>query len=499
MSIAALSRFSGKKDGSNVDLQFEEMIDALPTAVMACNPEDLRVIYMNRQSRETLKEIEHLLPMKADEIMGQCIDVFHKHPEHQRKMLGNPANLPHRAKIQLGDEWLDLHVSAVHDKQGNYIAATVAWSVITEQVKHEAETAKLMQMLDQMPINVMLADKETFEINYINQTSIDTLTPLNHMLPVPADQLLGQCIDIFHKNPAHQRQMLGDPKNLPHRALIKLGDESLDLSVSALTDQDGNYMGPMLSWSLVTQNINLANQVTEIAEAVSSAAEEMSSTSKAMQESVEQANSRAGAVASAAEQLSSSVDEISRQVSHSADIANSAVAEATRTSEMIEGLNQAAQKIGDVVGIIQDIAEQTNLLALNATIEAARAGDAGKGFAVVASEVKSLANQTAGATEEISAQISEIQGATKAAVDANEIIAKTIGEIHEVATAIASAVEEQGAATQEVSSNIVQVSEASNSSGQAANEVHEASAELAEKSNELQGYLQDFMKSMGAT
>ncbi|MBT5191680.1 MAG: PAS domain-containing protein [Rhodospirillaceae bacterium] len=498
MSIAVLSRFSGNKSTSNGTLQFEEMIDALPTAVMACDPSDLRVIYMNRQSRETLKEIEHLLPIKTDDIMGQCIDIFHKHPEHQRKMLGDPSNLPHKAKIQLGEEWLDLHVSAVHDKQGNYIAATVAWSVITAQVKHETETNKLMQMLNDMPINVMLADKDTFEISYINETSIKTLTPLNHMLPVLAEKLQGQCIDIFHKNPEHQRRMLSDPSNLPHRAMIKLGEETLDLNVSALNDPDGNYIGPMLTWTLVTENINLANKVTDVAKAVSAAAEEMSATSKAMQESVSVANSRAGTVASAAEELSSSVDEISRQVSHSADIANGAVEEANRTSEMIEGLNQAAQKIGDVVGIIQDIAGQTNLLALNATIEAARAGDAGKGFAVVASEVKSLANQTAGATEEISAQISEIQGATKAAVDANVIIAKTINEIHEVATAIASAVEEQGAATQEVSSNIVQVSEASDSSGQAANEVLEAASDLAEKSAELQGYLADFMRTMGA-
>ena len=225
----------------------------------------------------------------------------------------------------------------------------------------------------------------------------------------------------------------------------------------------------------------------------------MASTSKTMQESVTEANARAGAVALAAEQLSSSVDEISRQVTHSADIANGAVEEANRASEMIEVLNQAAQKIGDVVGIIQDIAGQTNLLALNATIEAARAGDAGKGFAVVASEVKSLANQTAGAAEEISAQISAIQGATKAAVDANGVIAKTIAEIHEVATAIASAVDEQGAATQEVSSNIAQVTEASETAGQAANEVLDASSDLAKKSTELQSYLDAFMKNMGAT
>src|SRR5262249_26571277 len=142
-------------------------------------------------------------------------------------------------------------------------------------------------------------------------------------------------------------------------------------------------------------------------------------------------------VAAAGEELSSSIAEIGRQVSSSTKIARKAVDDAQQTNAKIQSLAEAAQKGGDVVKLINEIASQTNLLALNATIEAARAGDAGKGFAVVASEVKSLANQTAKATEEIATQISGIQGATKESVDAIRAIGRTIKEVDEIATTIA--------------------------------------------------------------
>src|SRR6202035_4165899 len=135
-------------------------------------------------------------------------------------------------------------------------------------------------------------------------------------------------------------------------------------------------------------------------------------------------------------------------------IAGEAATEANRTNGLVEGLAAAAQKIGEIIALINNIASQTNLLALNATIEAARAGDAGKGFAVVASEVKSLASQTAKATEEISAQVATMQAATGDAVQAIQGIGGTIGVINEIATTIASAVEEQGAATQEIARNV---------------------------------------------
>ena len=148
--------------------------------------------------------------------------------------------------------------------------------------------------------------------------------------------------------------------------------------------------------------------------------------------------------------MSASINDISQQAAHAAGIASRAVNQARETDGTVQGLAKSAARIGEVVGLINTIAAQTNLLALNATIEAARAGEAGRGFAVVASEVKSLASQTAKATDEISEQIADIQKVAGEAIDAIKRIGGIIGEVNEVATAIAAAVEEQGAATQEI-------------------------------------------------
>jgi methyl-accepting chemotaxis protein len=212
-------------------------------------------------------------------------------------------------------------------------------------------------------------------------------------------------------------------------------------------------------------------------------------------------------VASASEELSASINDISRQVTHAANIAGRAVDKARQTDDTVQGLSKTAGRIGEVVGLINDIASQTNLLALNATIEAARAGEAGKGFAVVAFEVKSLASQTANATEEISEQIAAVQKVAMEAIEAIKGIGGIIGEVNEVASAIAVAVEQQGAATQEitrstqqaaqgtkaVSENIQGVSAGADAAGAAALNVKSAAGVLGSQAQRLRSQIDEFL------
>ena len=514
-----------KKSESETLLTLRQMLDSMPVNVMTCELENFTIDYVNETSVKTLKGLEHLLPCKADELLGQTIDIFHKAPEHQRKLLSDPANLPWRTNIQLGDEILDLEVSAIRNAEGAYTAACLVWSLVTAKVKADNETKRLIQMVDKMPINVLLADPTDFTITYANQTSIDTLKELQQYLPCQADDIVGQCIDIFHKNPVHQQKMLADPNNLPINAKIPLGEETLDLRVSALMGTDGGYIGPMLTWTVVTKFVEMADNfesnVKTVVESVASAstememsartlsatAEEASSQSTAVAAASEEASTNVQTVAAAAEQLAQSVEEVGRQVQQSSTIASNAVSEAQKTNEEVEGLATAAEKIGEVVGLINDIASQTNLLALNATIEAARAGDAGKGFAVVATEIKSLADQTATATEDISSQISAIQNATENAVKAIKGISGTIGELSEISSAIASAVEEQSAATREiaqsveqaaagtadVSQNITGVTSGAQQTGDASAQVLEAASELSKQAEALRSQVDGFL------
>lgn len=393
------------------------------------------------------------------------------------------------------------------------------------------ELTFLKQVVDEMPVNIMVANpKKDFRITFMNKTSLETLRTIQQHLPIPADQILGTSFDRFHKNPAHQRQLLSNPHNLPYRARIKVGPETLDLKASAICSSTGAYLGPMVCWSVVTTQAKMADDFEEnvggIVKSVAAAATELDASAKSLSSvadaasqqattvasGAEEASTNVSTIAAATEELSSSVMEISNRVVEAAKISQDAVTDAERTNALVAGLAEAATKVGSVVNLINEIAMKTNLLALNATIEAARAGEAGKGFAVVAGEVKTLANQTARATEEITLQVQSMQESTNGAVAAIQNISTTIARMNEISSGIASAVVQQEATTREISQNIQQaslgtqdisrnvvvVTRAVGETGMISGQVLEASSELSQYAEQLRKQADEFLAKVKA-
>ena len=341
---------------------------------------------------------------------------------------------------------------------------------------HDALSADFKSVLDALPVNVLVLHPIEATITFANRRSVETLHTLRTYLPpsVNPDAMVGLSMDVFHKNPAHQRSIVADPSRLPWRTKIRLGPKTLDLHVSPVRDDEGRYVAAVLTWSDMTPLTDsiasfdglISAALREAAEATGlmrTAAERVLSATDATSRSADSAASGAAetttnvqSVAAAVEELTASNGEITRQVNRTSTatgqaVTGQAVTEAGAALDSVRVLAQTSQRIGEVVGLINSIANQTNLLALNATIEAARAGAAGRGFAVVATEVKALAGQTARATGEIAQHVGQIQSATAQSVAAIERIAGMIQGLDESATTIAAAVEEQAATANEIS------------------------------------------------
>ena len=169
---------------------------------------------------EAESELRKVLPnFDASNIIGSNIDIFHKDPSVQRNLLNNPRNLPHKAMIDVGPEKLDLLVSSISDQNQNQIGFMLTWDVVTENLRNEEKMTQISNMMENAPTNVVYADLD-FNITYINPTSLETLKTVEQYLPVRVEEIMGASIDIFHKNPAHQRKLLQDSRNLPFKGII---------------------------------------------------------------------------------------------------------------------------------------------------------------------------------------------------------------------------------------------------------------------------------------
>lgn len=446
---------------------FEKMIDAMRVNILIFSGETYKITYANRESVKTLNTVHDLFPegVNGAGIIGQSADIFYKGAGSVKNIVANLSERGHETTVRSGTHFIELRTIKIEHTTGGSKSYMLTWSVVTE-------TERLKRMFDVMPINVMLCDPKTLQITYVNQTSVNTLRPLQGLLPVSVDQLHGTSIDVFHKHPEHQRKILGDPNNLPFKSTIKLGDNYMSLNVAAIVDHTGYYIGAMLCWDVVTTQvivaertrgtantvetasktlIDISTEISEAANSVSDKAETSSHNAKVTNESFH-------SVAAASEQLTASIQEIAHQMSSSIAAAEESVESLQEADNSMGKLVAASSSIGEVIRLINDIAEQINLLALNATIEAARAGDAGRTFAIVAGQIKTLAGKTESATKEITKEISAIQNASAGAVSVIDKIKGAVEVMNSNVIATSAAIKQQTAATEEITGKIQEAS-----------------------------------------
>lgn len=361
------------------------------------------------------------------------------------------------------DIWLDARYSPINGADGKPAMVIKYATNITDKKASEEEGMRYKQMFDNLPINILLANTEGNIID-MNPASDKTLRSIQHLLPVAVDKIIGGSYDVFHKDPSHQRKLLADPRNLPHTTIIDVGEEKLDLLVSPLFDSNNNYTGPMVTWSVITEQIKakerdqkVKRELDETILTLSTAFEALSGNSTALAAntsqiagSSEDVQKYINSVGVAVEELVSSIGEISKNTDQAANMTKDSVSKIEGTQSIIQSLRDRSEEIASILKVVTEIANQTNLLALNATIEAARAGEAGKGFAVVANEVKELANRTAEATDDINKKIAAIQVESQSALDSISTASESVRSINEVAISIAGSVEEQTAVTSEI-------------------------------------------------
>ena len=532
-------------------MRLKQALDVAATNVMVAD-ENLNIVYTNHSLAEMLKvaesDIRKQLPQfNAATVIGTNIDVFHKNPAHQRQMLG-ALKSTHKTALTIGGRKFQLIVNPIVDDKGQRLGTVVEWQDQTEALLAQettqrlaSENQRIKNALDKCTTNVMIANHAN-EIVYMNESQLSMLqgneAELRKSLPhFDTRSLLGKNIDVFHKNPAHQRGMLS-ALTTTHRTEIKVGNLVFSLIANPIHDAQGQRLGTVVEWKdrtdeahteaeissmvgaanegdlshrmvtdgkagffkLLGENFNmLVDTMSKTIVEVQSAAVQLSNAATQVSDTSQSLSQSASSQAAGVEETSASLHEMASSIKQNSDNANITDGMATKASkEALEGGDAVVQTvaamkdIANKISIIDDIAYQTNLLALNAAIEAARAGEHGRGFAVVAAEVRKLAERSQVAAQEIGQLAGSSVAQAERAGSLLKHMVPSINKTSELVQEIAAASGEQAEGVNQISSAVEHLNSATQQNAAAAEELSATSEELSAQASQLQNVMAYF-------
>lgn len=499
------------------------MVDNSPNPLLLCNT-NLQVIYANPIAIKTLGKLQAFLPCEAKDVVGQSIDVFHKNPKHQRRILTDPTNLPYNARIQLGPEWLDLRVYAVYSPNGDYAGPALAWDIVTARAQMELRDAEAkkaiarvqtaLNALAQGDVEQVIEERFDGELETM-KTNVNNITHLIRGFETQFSDLaeatrrgrLDERVDVSEFSGAYRRIMEGANNMLDailrpvaevrtHLARVAQGD--LTALIETQYEGDHAVLTNALNESLIALN-EILNQVSSATQQIVSGSGEIATAASGLSQG-------AAEQAATLEEITSSLQEITAQTRQNAESANKAemLAAAARTGAhtgdermksmvvAMSNIEDSSQSIGKIIRVIDEIAFQTNLLALNAAVEAARAGVHGKGFAVVAEEVRNLAGRSAKAaretTEMIEGSIRKVAEGTTIAEETATALTSIVGDVGRVSELIAEIAQASGQQAQgigQVNEGLAQINVVTQQNAAAAEESAAAAEELSGQSHTM--------------